>query len=212
LRTGSHELRPENDLHGGQEAAPLSWWFLDSALATPRLSAQKRILLARYRSVFIMTSFRLRTALPSDRDAIVDLIHALNVVEADLTGDRKRDRAAAAAYYDELLQRLSKRNGRIVLAEADGNPVAAMGFSLDEDAAYITDDVRRHGTVTDLIVNDEWRGQGIGRMLLKEAERLTREAGLKRLAIGVLVANEKAERTYRAFGFEPYVSILTKPL
>ena len=33
-----------------------------------------------------------------------------------------------------------------------GRVVAAMGFCIDEDAAYVTDDVRRHGTVTDLVV------------------------------------------------------------
>jgi GNAT superfamily N-acetyltransferase len=159
-----------------------------------------------------MTSVRLRNAVPRDRDAVIDLIHALNVFEADLTGDRKRERSAAVAYYDELQQRLAKRSGRIVLAEAGGVIVAAMGFSLDEDAAYVTDDVRRHGTVTDLVVHDEWRGRGVGRMLLTEAERLTRAAGLKRLAIGVLTANDRAERTYRAFGFDPYVSILVKAL
>ncbi|HEY8384529.1 MAG TPA: GNAT family N-acetyltransferase [Microvirga sp.] len=158
------------------------------------------------------SSALLRTALPADRDAVVDLIHALNLFEADLTGDRKRDRGAALAYYDELMQRLAKRNGRIVLAVIDGVIVAAMGFSLDEDAAYVTDDVRRHGTVTDLIVHEEWRGRGIGRLLLEEAERLSREAGYARLVIGALVANDKAERTYRAFGFEPYVSILAKTL
>lgn len=157
-----------------------------------------------------MTDLSLRTALPRDRDAVVDLILMLNLYEADLVGDRKRDRKAAMAYHEELLQRLAKRDGRIVLAEVDGAIVGAMGFSLDEDAAYVTDDVRRHGTVTDLIVHDEWRGRGIGRALLIEAERLTREAGLTRLMIGVLVANDKAERTYRAFGFEPYVSILVK--
>jgi ribosomal protein S18 acetylase RimI-like enzyme len=71
---------------------------------------------------------------------------------------------------------------------------------------------RRHGTVTDLVVHEDWRGRGIGRMLLAEAERLTRAEGLKRLVIGVLVANEKAERTYRNFGFEPYVAIMKKEL
>ena len=65
-----------------------------------------------------------------------------------------------------------------------------MGFAIDEDAAYVTDDVRRHGTVTDLVVQEEWRGRGIGRMLLAEAERLTREAGA-RLVIGALVANDR---------------------
>ena len=159
-----------------------------------------------------MTSVRLRDALPRDHEAVIDLIHVLNLFEADLTGDRKRDRGAAAAYFDELQQRLARRSGRIVLAEAGGVIVAAMGFSIDEDAAYVVDRVRRHGTVTDLVVHEEWRGRGVGRMRLMDAERLTREAGLKRLTIGVLAANEKAERTYRAFGFDPYVSILVKAI
>jgi GNAT superfamily N-acetyltransferase len=154
----------------------------------------------------------LRTALPADRDAVIDLIFALNLHEADLTGDRKRDRTGAQAYHGELMQRLARRNGRMVLAEADGVIVAAMGFCIDEDAAYVTDDVRRHGTVTDLVVAAEWRSRGIGRLLLAEAERLTREAGARRLMIGALVANARAESAYRAFGFEPYLSILVKEL
>ena len=39
----------------------------------------------------------LRTAAPADRDTAIDLILVLNHFEADLTGDRKRERAAAAA-------------------------------------------------------------------------------------------------------------------
>jgi GNAT superfamily N-acetyltransferase len=159
-----------------------------------------------------MTAITLRAALPKDRDVVIDLIHALNVHEADLTGDRKRERKAAAAYHAELTQRLARRNGRIVLAEAEGRVVAAMGFSLDEDAAYVTDDVRCHGTVTDLVVDEEWRGRGVGRLLLSEAERLTRAAGFRRLTIGVLAANAAAEGLYRACGFDPYVSILVKAL
>jgi len=159
-----------------------------------------------------MPSITLRTALPKDRDAVIELIHRLNVFEADLVNDRRRDYGGATGYYDELMQRLSKRKGRIILAELDGVIIGAMGFSLDQDAAYVTENVRRHGTVTDLIVHEDWRGQGIGQMLLAEAERLTKEAGYKRLMIGALVANERAERTYRQFGFDPYVSILKKEL
>jgi GNAT superfamily N-acetyltransferase len=155
---------------------------------------------------------RLRTASASDRDAVIELIHRLNVFEADLTGDRRRDYGGAIGYYDELMQRIAKRQGRIVLAVEDKVVVGAMGYSLDEDAAYVTGDVRRHGTVTDLIIHEGWRGRGIGQTLLAEAERLTREAGLKRLMIGALVANEPACRIYGKFGFEPYVSIMVKEL
>jgi GNAT superfamily N-acetyltransferase len=157
-------------------------------------------------------AIRLRTALSSDREAVVELIHQLNVFEAGLVGDRRQDYGAARAYYSELLQRISRNGGRIVLAMEGRQIIAAMGFCLDEDAAYIVNEVRRHGTVTDLIVAEEWRGRGIGQMLLQEAERLTREAGFTRLLIGALAANERAERTYRAFGFRPYVTILTKDL
>ncbi|WP_414471994.1 N-acetyltransferase family protein [Microvirga sp. M2] len=159
-----------------------------------------------------MSSIRLRTALPHDRDTVVELIHQLNVFEADLVGDRRRDYDGANTYYDELMARLSRRNGRIVLAEEEGIVVGAMGFSLDQDAAYVAGDVRQHGTVTDLVIHQDWRGKGIGQLLLTEAERLTREAGLKRLMIGALVANERAMRTYGRFGFEPYVAFLKKEL
>lgn len=159
-----------------------------------------------------MPSITLRSALPRDRDTVVELIHQLNLYEADLVGDRRRDYDGAYAYYDELMARLSRRNGRVVLAEAHGTAVGAMGFSLDQDAAYVTGEFRSHGTVTDLIILAEWRGKGIGQMLLNEAERLTKEAGLKRLMIGALVANQRALGTYGRFGFEPYVSFLKKDL
>jgi GNAT superfamily N-acetyltransferase len=159
-----------------------------------------------------MPAITLRTALPRDRDTVVELIHQLNVFEADLVGDRRRDYDGAYAYYDELMARLARRNGRIVLAEANGIVVGAMGFSIDQDAAYVVGEFRSHGTVTDLIIHAEWRGRGIGQMLLNEAERLTREAGLKRIMIGALVANERAVRTYQQFGFEPYVTFLKKEL
>lgn len=159
-----------------------------------------------------MPPITFRNAKPRDREAVIELIHQLNVFEADLVGDRRRDYGGARGYYDELMQRLAKRNGCIVLAEAEGAIIGAMGFSLDQDAAYIIGDVRNHGTVTDLIIHEGWRGQGIGQMLLQEAERLTRAAGCQRLVIGVLVANERAERTYRNFGFEPYVAIMKKEL
>ncbi len=159
-----------------------------------------------------MPPITLRTALPQDRSTVVELIHQLNVFEADLVGDRRRDYGGAEAYYDELMMRLARRKGRIILAEEAGIVVGAMGFSLDQDAAYVADEVRHHGTVTDLIVHAEWRGRGIGQMLLNEAERLTKEAGLTRLMIGALVANERAVGTYTRFGFEPYVSFLKKEL
>ena len=79
----------------------------------------------------------------------------------------------------------------MILAEEDGEVLAAMGFVVQTDAAYVVESVREYAVVTDLVVDARFRGRGIGQMLLREAERLAREAGLKRLTIAALVANDE---------------------
>ena len=99
---------------------------------------------------------------PGDRDAVIDLIHALNCTRRTSPATGKRDRAGGG----RLLRRAAcsaspGADGRIVLAEAEGVVVAAMGFSHRRGCGLRdADDVRRHGTVTDLIVAEEWRGRG----------------------------------------------------
>jgi GNAT superfamily N-acetyltransferase len=161
-----------------------------------------------------MTQVRVhaRTAIPADRDAVVGLIQALNAYESAITGDRLVTRAAAEAYYKALSERIARQDGRLLVADAQGRVVGALGFVVQEDHPFICDNVRRHGYVTDLVVHEQWRGQGIGRLLLAEAESLARGNGLKRLVIGVLARNEGAERLYREIGFEPYASALVKAL
>jgi ribosomal protein S18 acetylase RimI-like enzyme len=159
-----------------------------------------------------VSGIALRTALPADREAVIDLIQALNVFENALTGDRLEGRAAAAASYDHLAQRVAASQGRLVLAVADREVVGLLGFTIEEDQPFVREDVRRYGHVTDLVVHEAWRGRGVGRRLLEEAERLARAAGLRRLAIGVLEANEGAARLYRGFGFGDYLRVLTKDL
>jgi ribosomal protein S18 acetylase RimI-like enzyme len=155
---------------------------------------------------------RIRTALPADRDAMVDLIQALNTYEAAIAGDRLVTRAAAQAYHKALLERAARQDGRLLVADAQGRVVGMLGLVVQEDHVFIREDVRRHAYVTDLVVHADWRGQGIGRLLLAQAERVARAQGLKRLVIGVLAGNDGAERLYRELGFAPYAKALVKGL
>ena len=87
-----------------------------------------------------------------------------------------------------------------------------LGLIVQEDQVFVREDVRRHGYVCDLVVDEEWRGKGIGRLLLAEAERCTREKGLKRLVIGVMAGNDGAERLYAELGFSVYAKAMMKAL
>src|SRR5215207_1836663 len=157
-------------------------------------------------------AIRIRTATAADRDALVDLIQALNTYEAAITGDRLVTRAAAEGYYIGLIERVAKQEGRIIVAKGDRRVVGMLGLIVQEDQVFVREDVRRHGYVCDLVVDEAWRGKGIGRLLMAEAERHTREKGLKRLVIGVMAGNDGAERLYGELGFSVYAKAMMKPL
>jgi ribosomal protein S18 acetylase RimI-like enzyme len=159
-----------------------------------------------------MVEVRMRTAVAADRDAIVGLIQTLNTHEQVLSGDRLTTRAAADAHYGALLARIAQQDGRLLAADAQGRVVGALGLVVQDDPPFIRANVRRHVYVTDLVVDLNWRRQGIGRLLLAEAESIARRKGLRRLVIGVLSGNEGAARLYRGFGFEPYATALVKGL
>jgi GNAT superfamily N-acetyltransferase len=155
---------------------------------------------------------RVRTAVPADRDAVVALIRALNIYEAAITGDRLVSQAAAEAYYAGLIDRIARQDGRLLAAAAGRSVVGILGLIVQEDQVFVREEVRRHGYVSDLVVDETWRGRGVGRLLLGEAERLTREKGLNRLVIGVMAGNDGAERLYAELGFAVYAKAMMKPL
>ncbi|GGK22807.1 GNAT family N-acetyltransferase [Salinarimonas ramus] len=154
----------------------------------------------------------IRTAGPADRETCIGLVDQLNAFEATLVDDRLTTREAAEAAYAAALDRVARTKGRMLLAEEDGIAVGLLVFVIDEEHPYVREDVRRYGMVADLIVVEDARGRGVGRALLAEAERLTREAGLVRLSIGALAANEGACAAYLKAGFSDYLRIFVKSL
>jgi ribosomal protein S18 acetylase RimI-like enzyme len=88
---------------------------------------------------------------------------------------------------------------RIFLAYAGGKAIGVavcfLGFSTFAAKPLLN--------VHDLAVEPGFRGRGIGKMLLGEAEKTARNLGCCKLTLEVLEFNEVAVRTYKAFGFEP---------
>jgi len=148
-----------------------------------------------------------------DYAAVVDLFDQLNKHEFEISGDRKTDRAAAELGAAEMTEALASSDGTVALvAEMDGKVAVIMVWGIHEDYSYVVEDLRRHGRVEDIVVAAGFRGHGIGQALLGEAERLSREAGLKRLRLTMLAGNEIALTAYRRAGFRDYSTTLIKDL
>jgi len=97
----------------------------------------------------------------------------------------------------------------LVARDGDGTAVGFVGFALDH-SGYERD--RTRGTVSNLFVVPERRGEGIGTDLLDAAERALRESGAETVALEALAANERAREFYAARGYEPHRVELTKSL
>lgn len=58
-----------------------------------------------------------------------------------------------------------------------------------------------------LFVQAGWRGQGVGRSLIRAAQDLARAEGCVELKVGTHPANQMAMDYYRALGFEPQENV-----
>jgi ribosomal protein S18 acetylase RimI-like enzyme len=150
---------------------------------------------------------------PADYAGVLRSMHELQEHERGLHPSRRPAAEVAEAYLTRLLPRVTERSGAIFVAEASG---AVIGFIAcyikDTESLIETREFSRYGYVSDLDIAAEWRGRGLARRLLAEAERHLARSGVTRLRIGVLAANIAAQRAYAKYGFAPYESELEKAI
>lgn len=143
----------------------------------------------------------LRLARADDADAIGRI--QVETWRAAYTGLMPEE--AVAGFDVESRQRMWReglgrrpRPGSATFVVEDGGEVvgfASVGASRDEDA-------EREGELYAIYLHPSRWGDGIGRALLQRAEESMRSSGFRRALLWVLAGNERAERFYRAAGWE----------
>ena len=110
----------------------------------------------------------------------------------------------------EYRRRLLDPNRRIVVAEDQSGLLIgmAMGTVADRDDL----DPPRCGRVDDVWVEPEYRRQGLGRQLMTHLLVFFESEAVKTLVLDYSVGNVEADRTWKALGFEPILTVgVTKP-
>lgn len=157
-----------------------------------------------------MSVLVIRPATEADRAALDEQAQALNVFEEPFSHDRRLDLAGGAESVATLLERTAN-GGALLVAETDGAVVGHMALWFDRMPPFVREDLRDYAYLGDLFVRQAHRGQGIGRALVAEAERLARARGVARILLGVLPGNP-AETLYRKLGYRTYAQELIKDL
>lgn len=156
--------------------------------------------------------YRVRPMAPEDRSRIVDLLWQMNLHEDRITHDRAVTRTDASLCLAEIERQYGESDGALLVAETGDQVIGFLALLFSEGDPYIRADIRSHGYVSDLVVDEFHRGRGVAQLLLAEAEAITRSNGHKVMVIGVLIGNTIAERAYARFGFKAQAVHMLKPL
>jgi ribosomal protein S18 acetylase RimI-like enzyme len=123
---------------------------------------------------------------------------------------KELDKEKETRHILEVFDKLSKREtDRIFVAEDESH--AFLGYlCIGEGTNMMTG--LKHGYIYDIFVKEEFRGMGIGKILLKKAESYCREKRYSRILLKVSVSNQAAMRLYSEMGFKAEQTYMAKTL
>lgn len=151
-----------------------------------------------------------RPARAEDRPALIRLMGALNDFETEIESNRA-DASAAEEHFAWVENQIDAKGGIMLAAEASGRVAGFICYSFEEDpGAFVRPGCRRHAMIWDISVDEDARGQGVGRALLEAAETHARTAGIGEIRLYVLEGNVRARRIYEEAGYRNYERLMAK--
>lgn len=150
----------------------------------------------------------INTYSPTDSESVNQLFLGLQLHEHKFDPYKSIKLENAQNYKRELLETIGKQHGEILIAKEGNKVVGLVAWFLEEE--YEFDEP--YGYISDIVVSESYRGQGIGQQLLDEAMSQIKNTGVKRVHIGVLLANTETKNFYTKNGFSDYSVEMTKEL
>lgn len=149
-----------------------------------------------------------RTDLNRVRDCLVELQDAERMLDHRMPAGKD----IVDEYIPKMLDRCEKAQGIILVAEVDGEVAGYATVLTKVTSDELEDGSLEYGLVSDLVVTKEFRGQGLGRHLLRAAESFARAGDVNWLRIGVLAGNQSAQNLYTSMGYSNLYVELEKDL
>lgn len=142
-------------------------------------------------------NFHIRPALPTDNDFILSLASRFS----DFDLPEWRTASEVDSTNRRLLQKALEQpepGSAVFVAEA-GNGQLAGFIHLETEADFFGG--IPHGYVSFVGVEKAFEGQGVGHILMNQAETWTRQQGYRLLTLYVFAGNLRAQRLYQKTGF-----------
>ena len=136
------------------------------------------------------------------------------VIEIDKYGLNILSEEYREKYFDYLLNDCKNMNGKIYVYENDGCAVGMIAgyvetYSPRDQLVY---SCPKKGIVAELIVDKNFRKDGIGAMLLEKIEKYFKLIGCEYVQIDVFAYNQNAKNFYYKHGYEDRMIMVFKKL
>jgi GNAT superfamily N-acetyltransferase len=131
------------------------------------------------------------------RDCLIELQEFERRVDARMPAGEE----IADAYMSDMFLQCAMSKGTIFVADMDGRVVGFATLLSQFSSGELDDGDLEFALLSDIVVREECRGQGVGRQLLESAEEQARKDGARWLRVSVLAKNRLARQLYESIGF-----------
>jgi GNAT superfamily N-acetyltransferase len=145
-------------------------------------------------------------------DVLSGLVIALQTYERQWDPGMPEGPAMVRRYLSLLLERCRKWDGKIFVAEEDGDVVGFVCVWARVPCEEPDEDPSDYAFISDLVVDADHRQHGVGSALMSAAEEYARARGGRRIRLHVLARNEVARRFYRSMNYQDREIELEKTL
>jgi len=151
---------------------------------------------------------------PADKPRLIELMEILQDYLAGIDPLHRHHRLPeyGELYTKGLLQRVSKSDGVIYLAKQGEEALGCITGNIEEFNAEQRTGTSgvRNGRVLELVVKEDCRGKGIGKMLMQKMEEYFRSKSCDIIRIEVFVPNDDAHKFYDRLHYHDRVVDMVK--
>jgi GNAT superfamily N-acetyltransferase len=148
--------------------------------------------------------FEIRDGRAEDVDGVVGLWLELMDFHRERDHRFARSEDGHERFREYLLERLADADSRLLVAEVDGMPAGYCLAAVCRFPPVFAE--REYGAVYDLAVSAAMRRRGIGEGLFRVVREWFGERGMRRVEVGIALANPVSAAFWRKMGFEPYLA------
>jgi diamine N-acetyltransferase len=147
---------------------------------------------------------RIRQAVPQDYEALLPLFEDIDALHRQQHPERFQKPAGPARDRDVFLTALADEQVGFFVAEVSGELVGHLHVVVRETPPLPVLKPRHVAYINEIVVKAAYRGRGVGRLLMAQAEAWAKTNGATAIELGVYEFNQEAQAFYRDLGYTSF--------